>query len=250
MVGEGSRQIGDLVQFSRFAIQLKQRGASYVILRAPQMAHALLRGISAIDELIDTNDPIPNFDYHAPLLPMIGFFADDNAKLFSSEKTLVVNPDLLQRWDYILQSQTLPRIGINWTASSDGHQMRSIPWDLFKSLHTYQYDFISLRRDCEEGHFWLRQFPNHSVDLLDCAALCALCDLVITVDTATLHIAAAQGVKTLALIPAQADWRWGTTGSTSHWYPTLTLYRQVKPNDWSYPLEKIKRFLATWRVTL
>jgi hypothetical protein len=57
------------------------------------------------------------------------------------------------------------------------------------------------------------------------------CDLLITVDTSVAHLAGTLGVKTLLLQPLkETDWRWGLTGKTNIWYPSVVVIRN--PNNW------------------
>lgn len=65
-------------------------------------------------------------------------------------------------------------------------------------------------------------------------------DLIVTVDTAMAHIAGALGKPTFMAIPVFPDWRWGTSGSSTPWYPSMTIFRQKVWGDWSHPISEIK----------
>lgn len=82
--------------------------------------------------------------------------------------------------------------------------------------------------------------------LLDTANLIASLDVVVAVDTAVLHLAGAMGKKTLALLPCEADARWGR-GDTTAWYPSVELYRQTEPYDWAEPVRLVKERLVSLR---
>lgn len=58
------------------------------------------------------------------------------------------------------------------------------------------------------------------------------CDLVVSIDNSTIHMAGALGKKTWVLLPKIADWRWGENMNQSYWYPTLKLFRQSIQNNW------------------
>ena len=68
---------------------------------------------------------------------------------------------------------------------------------------------------------------------VDTAAAMTCCDLFITPDTSVAHLAGALGVKTWLALPQVADWRWMDERTDSAWYPSLRLYRQAQPGDWS-----------------
>ncbi|HXP96073.1 MAG TPA: glycosyltransferase family 9 protein, partial [Telmatospirillum sp.] len=69
-------------------------------------------------------------------------------------------------------------------------------------------------------------------DFADTAALIANLDLVISVDTAVAHLAAALGKPVWLLNRFDSCWRWMQDRDDSPWYPTLRQFRQPQPGDW------------------
>jgi ADP-heptose:LPS heptosyltransferase len=74
---------------------------------------------------------------------------------------------------------------------------------------------------------------------LDSAAIMQLCDVVVTVDTATAHLAGALGVPLWIALTAVPDWRWQLDRKDSPWYPSARLFRQKKAGDWAEVFESI-----------
>jgi ADP-heptose:LPS heptosyltransferase len=74
---------------------------------------------------------------------------------------------------------------------------------------------------------------NELEDFSDTAALIANLDLIIAVDTAVAHLAAALGKPVWLLLPASPDFRWLLDRDKSPWYPTMRLFRQKTLGDWS-----------------
>ena len=78
----------------------------------------------------------------------------------------------------------------------------------------------------------MRNVDELQQDMADAAAIVKELDLVISVDTSVLHLAAALGKPTWGLLCQHADWRWLEDRDDSPWYPTLRLFRQTKMDDW------------------
>jgi ADP-heptose:LPS heptosyltransferase len=100
-------------------------------------------------------------------------------------------------------------------------------------------DFVSLQRDLKEGDAAIlrdhgvlslgEQFKNFA----DTAAVVALLDLVVAVDTSIAHLAGAMGKATALLVPFSPDWRWMLDRADSPWYPSMRIFRQAAPGDWN-----------------
>ena len=72
------------------------------------------------------------------------------------------------------------------------------------------------------------------------AELIKACDLVVSIDNSTLHLASALGRPTCALLSFTPDWRWFLNRSDSPWYKNTKLYRQFKNGNWEHPLTQLR----------
>ena len=79
------------------------------------------------------------------------------------------------------------------------------------------------------------------------AALIDQLDLVIAVDTAVAHLAAAMGKPTWILLCQNADWRWHLEGESSEWYPTAQLFRQGDEAGWSPVVKRVHQALSQFK---
>jgi hypothetical protein len=75
----------------------------------------------------------------------------------------------------------------------------------------------------------------------DTAAIINSLDLVISVDTAVLHLAGAMGKPTWALLPWSCDWRWLQSGNETIWYPSVRIFRQTQPGDWNSVFSQLEK---------
>jgi ADP-heptose:LPS heptosyltransferase len=81
-------------------------------------------------------------------------------------------------------------------------------------------------------------------DIDGLASLIQACDLVVSIDNTTVHLAGALGKDTRVLLPLVAEWRWLADRDDSPWYASVKLYRQVRDRDWAVPFEKLKADLS------
>jgi len=79
----------------------------------------------------------------------------------------------------------------------------------------------------------------HVTDFADTAAIVANLDLVISVDTAAVHLAGGLGKPVFMLDRYDNCWRWLGGRADSPWYPYMTIFRQVTAGDWSVPLANV-----------
>ena len=88
---------------------------------------------------------------------------------------------------------------------------------------------------------------DHSADqknFADNAALVALMDMVLSIDTSMAHLAGALGKPVWIMLPFSADWRWLLDRADTPWYPTARLFRQKQPGDWHGVVAEVARALS------
>tara|TARA_Y100000817_G_scaffold289833_1_gene260084 strand:+ start:304 stop:717 length:414 start_codon:yes stop_codon:yes gene_type:complete len=83
-------------------------------------------------------------------------------------------------------------------------------------------------------------------DFADSAAVVAQLDLVLGVDTAVIHLAAAMGKPAWVLLPFMPDYRWLLGRNDTPWYPSMSLFRQASSGDWTNLIAGVKEQLRQW----
>lgn len=79
--------------------------------------------------------------------------------------------------------------------------------------------------------------------LAEVAALMQSLDLVLTVDTSFAHLAGGLGIPVWLLLNFGGDWRWMLSRSDSPWYPTMRIFRQKRPGDWTDVITRVQQAL-------
>ncbi len=79
---------------------------------------------------------------------------------------------------------------------------------------------------------------------VETAAVMANLDLVVTSDTALVHVAGGLGVPVFMPLPQASDWRWMLQREDSPWYPTMRIFRQGAMGNWPEVCERMAAALA------
>ena len=103
-------------------------------------------------------------------------------------------------------------------------------------INTDKYFFVNLGTTRhEQNKVYLDKSINQMKNLDDYATQVAACDLVISIDNTTAHMAGALGVQTWLLLNQKPDWRWLEDTSDTLWYPNVDVLRRQgdDDDDWS-----------------
>jgi ADP-heptose:LPS heptosyltransferase len=141
------------------------------------------------------------------------------------------------------------RVGLCWAGNpihTNDHNRSMALAHLTGVLSLPNIDFVSLQRDVKERDaailrdHGVLQLGEQFTTFADSAAVVALLDLVVTVDTSMAHLSGAMGKATALLVPFSPDWRWLLDRSDSPWYPSMRIFRQTKSSDWSGPVARLR----------
>ncbi len=229
---------GDTLQFCRYASLAAARGLR-VILEVPQPLIRLLRALPGVDRLVERGEALPDFDLHCPMLSLPLALRTTLATIPAEIPYLQADPALVEAWRTRLAAtgNQGPGIGLAWASNAHNLSLtqRSLPPEHLMPLRDLSgAHFVSLQKagPAAPAAMRLTDFMGEMTDFADTAALIANLDLVISVDTAVAHLAAALGKPVWLLTCFDPCWRWLTGRHDSPWYPTLRLFRQPKPREW------------------
>jgi tetratricopeptide (TPR) repeat protein len=80
-------------------------------------------------------------------------------------------------------------------------------------------------------------------DYDETAALVSALDLVISVQTAVVHLAGALGRPAWVMVPSCPEWRYGFAGESMRWYPSARVFRQSSLGEWQPVIATVAREL-------
>ena len=250
----GDQGYGDTIQFSRYIPMVAER-CSEVILGCSLEILPLFRDFPGVEHAQSQWDNIPGHATYCRLSSLPGIF-DTTLETIPAVVPVVADTGAVDVWARRLDA--LPagtfRIGLAWagrsTHSNDRHRsMRLV--ELSKLGAVSGCSFVSLQKpipaaDTEAVGLFpgMEDLSPGLTDFAETAALIANLDLVITVDTAVAHLAGAMGKPTWIMLPTDNDWRWMIEHADTPWYPTVRLFRQAVPGDWSGVVEAVVEALV------
>ena len=239
---------GDTIMFCRYGNLAAESGADLVWVVQNSLQRLLKQNLPG--PVFAESDPLPEADYYLPILSLPLKFG--RIGTMSREKEITI-PYLLTSPEPRLPNAKpgTQKIGLVW-AGSPTHERdheRSIALKQFAPLFNraatqFYAPFIGAGLEEITPDTPVLSLENHITDFADTAALLSQLDHLITVDTAVAHLAGALGVKTFLLLQHCPDWRWGTSGESTHWYPRMTLLRQSAYGHWDEVIDRLIKILA------
>ncbi len=238
------RGLGDTIQFVRYAPLVKERGGTVLVECQAPLAR-LLAGCPGADRVLTAGGDVPiAADVYIPLLSLPAVFRTTPATV--PARVPYLNTDAARADSWRRELAPLPgfKVGIVWQGNPrfPGDRWRSAPLAEFAPVAAVpRVRLFSLQKE-EEGRrqlppladrFGITDLAPRLADFVDTAAVMKSLDLVITTDTAAVHLAGALGVPVWMATSWAADWRWLLGREDSPWYPNLRLFRQPAWGDWA-----------------
>ena len=226
---------GDTLQFCRFLPRLAAMGAE-VHFECQRALVDLCKSVSGVKNVIARKETLPETDYCVPLLSLPHLMGTTLETVPADLPYLAANRSPSRAFDKQLQYEKI-NVGLVWLGNPERRDdvMRSCPAEALEPILSVDgLQFVSLQVGLARD-----DIPETTVDLgsdcadfADTAAAINAMDLVITVDTATAHLAGALGKPVWVMLGHHADWRYLASRDNSPWYPTMRLFRQGTPGDW------------------
>ena len=242
--------LGDTIQFIRYAKQLKAAGAAKIIAGVKPEIAVLVSSMPEIDEINTSSQFIPDYDYQCPMMSLPYVFKT-RVHNIPYEPYFKADPVNVSRFAEMMGPKTKLRVGIVWSGGFRADQpeiwavneRRNIKPEKLAEIYNPNVEFFNLQFGAKELPFPMVDLMGEVKDFSDTAAIIENLDLVISVDTSTAHVAGAMGKEVWMLNRFDTCWRWLEDRKDSPWYPSFTIYRQEKFNNWDNVVADIKRDL-------
>ena len=242
--------LGDTLQFVRYLPKVKALGGT-VILGTYKPLVPLLSGFNGVDKLVEISQhhfQAFEYDLFCPILSLPGIFKTTLKTIPRDVPYLDAPPQKVSNWRRQLDNDAF-KVGIVWKGSPIHANDRNRSCDLEPFLPLVSVPGVrlyslqkgpaidDLKRIFPESQ--VKNIGPHLKDFSDTAGLLANLDLVISVDTAVVHLAGAMGLPVWTLLPFAPDWRWQLNRKDTPWYPSMQLFRQVQRGNWQTVFQQI-----------
>ena len=203
---------------------------------------------------------LPVVDVHVAAGSVPRFLRNRAQAFPAREAYLSASPSRVQYWrERLASAGPGKKVGVAWSGGSPGtlRAARSFSLEALRPLlETPGASFFALEfLDCREevaafnraGEARVQWWPEAVKTLDETAALVSALDLVITVTTATAHLAAALGRPTWVLVPTVPTWRYMWEGERVPWYPTMRVLRAPRGRGSESLIERTSGALRTFQ---
>lgn len=213
--------------------------------------HELFRPWIPADVEVDV-DHLRSTDYHLPLMSGCAAFGVTQ-HLLPGAAYLGGDTLRTQVWRRRWGEDHRLHVALTWSGNPDQsrdalrsldaralQELLSIPGVLFHSLNP------NVAKQARELASQGLPIVDHSHELssfADSAALLAAMDRVVSICTATAHLAGAIGAPTLLLLDKVGSYLWGQDDQMTPWYNSVRIIRQQTLGDWTDVIQRTRQVL-------
>jgi hypothetical protein len=250
--------VGDQIMFASMLPDVVRTVSEVTAVFDPRLIRLYANSFAGV-KLMAATETVRRSDYDRLLaIGSLGRIFRNRPEDFPGTPYLSPSPEAVERWATRLGERTRPlRIGVSWRGglARTGQARRSLTLDQLRPIFALPgCEFVSLQYGDPRAEVAalntsldnkVRVFdPDEIDDFDDLAALIHNLDLVVSVQTAVVHLSGALGKACLTMVPYLPEWRYMLEGSTMPWYGSVRLFRQDAPGAWDPVIERVKGALA------
>ena len=234
---------GDTFQFMRLLPLARQRSGARVVFDVnPATLSLARRGFGEIDVVIPSTALPPAFDAHCELMNLPMVLGLGLADLPGRMPYLTADPARLRHWRARLAELPRPLVALTWAGrpSHTNDAKRSMSLEMLAGLAVPGVHFLAIQTGpaaaqalAPPAGMAITSLDAEIHDFEDTAAILMLADVLVSVDSAPVHLAGALGRPAWVMLPLLPDWRWLTERADSPWYPQHRLFRQTVRRQWA-----------------
>lgn len=254
--------LGDEIMFVSCLLDVQRQAQNITLECSPKLVTLYERSFPNVDVIPKSIPPGSGLEndetyFSIPVASLGALFRKSRTDFPSHRGYLAADQDKRTYWKNALSALGNGlKVGIAWSGGtrSTRQTLRSIPLqDWTRLLNVTGVHFISLQHTTTEQELAtaikhigvkIHHWQNAIDDYDETAALVSELDLIISVQTAVVHLAGALGKTTWVMVPVCPEWRYLREGTTMPWYPSVKLFRQRNRHEWHSVLADIELTLV------
>jgi len=245
---------GDTVLMARFLPILKEHGAKIKMAVKPPLQRLFLNLQNDV-EFIQTKTDLDRCDFWVPMMDL-PLYLHTTLDTVPKPVDLFIPQDAVQRAHKIVAPyMDRFKIGVMWSGSVTyrANHKRSFSHQRFMELcNIPNIQMFSLYKGPLQNAFIedgtsaiILDASGSDRDFADSAALMRELDLVISMDSAIVHIAGSLGIEVWNLLHSESYWLYEPFRDHTPWYPSMRLIRQETPGDWDQVFARLQTDITT-----
>ena len=249
---------GDFLMLLRYIKLLKQKGATTHTITEPELYELTLHN-KLFDHVTTIGGTLTRPDFQVFMFDLLAIFGTTPATIPNDipyiTGTSSESGGFFETKKVAFDSERL-NVGIVWGGdpSHVNDWYRSCPlkeWaPIFAAAQNCNAQLYSFQVGKHAEALAQSQTEQPIIDLaphlnnyLDTANALDDMDLIIAIDSSVIHLAGAMGIPACLLLADIADWRWLLEVKTTNWYPSVRIYRQDQPKQWSKPIGQVAKLV-------
>ncbi len=247
----GEQGFGDVIQFARFIPQAIEQGGTVVIVVRPELVTLLQSQFDGAVTVISREDDPPDHDLVLPILSL--------PRVLGIKKADVSPAPYFRVADSSFQLPPRPapdakRIALAWAGSPTQKNDRNRSFSLMDMAPIFacaETAFYSVQKGPAESQindsgldYLITDLAPDLQNFADTSAVLSHMDLVISCDSAVVHLAGALGKPVWIALSVFHDWRYGISGDISPWYGSAEVFKQSQPGDWAGVFDRMADALS------
>lgn len=247
--------VGDEIMFASMIPDLAAQAKSILCLCEPRLVRLFS---SSFENVTFARSAPRNTERRRLAMGGLGRLYRNKRSDFPGTPYLAPSDEVRERWAARLGRPEGLRIGLSWRGGLRQTRMRQRSLSLTQLTPVLDLpgcEYVSLqygdaREEVAAANAGLASpiqlFPPDEIDdFEELAGLIANLDVVVSVQTAVVHLSGALGIRCLTMVPHHAEWRYGAEGPSIPWYGSVRLFRQPAPGAWEPVIDAVREALTS-----
>lgn len=256
--------MGDTIFFGRYCMNIAKDHGGQAVVWCQNAMVDLVKTIPGVAQVVGEAGPVPQVDYHIPIMSLPRIYNTSVETVPGEFPYIRTNPEKSAYWKKELAARTSKfKVGLVWEGGAfqpenflrsaslaEYGPLAAVPGVAFFSLQKGPAEVQSKNPPAEMD---FTDLAPHIKDFSDTAAILENLDLLISIDTSVIHVAAALNKPVLMFLAWSPGHMWMYKREDTPWYPTIKIFRQPAFKDWATPVSRVKaeleRIVGEWKAT-